>query len=70
MNGILDMGNDIITGVADLTTAQDTATQNYVDTLGALTLVKAGDAMSGVLVMGSNRITDVADPTRTQDTAT
>ena len=70
MTGILAMGSNKITGVADPTTAQDAATKNYVDTLAALKLAKAGDAMSGILAMGSNRITGVADPTGTQDVAT
>ena len=70
MTGILAMGNNKITGVADPTSNQDAATKNYVDTLGSLKLAKAGDSMSGILAMGGNRITGVADPTGTQDAAT
>ena len=40
MKGILDMGNDRITDVADPTAAQDAATENYFDTLGALEALK------------------------------
>ena len=71
MNGILNMGNERITGVGGPTTAQDATTKNYVDdTLGELKLAKAGNTLTGILAMGSNKLTDVADPTGTQDAVT
>ena len=51
MSGSLNMGNNQITNAADPTTSQSVATKSYVDTAGALALLKA------------NNLSDVANVT-------
>ena len=59
-----DMAGNNISNVYNPISNQDAAKKSYVDTLGALKLAKAGDAMSEALSMGSDKITDVGNPTR------
>ena len=77
MSGILNMGLNRITTVADPVSPTDATTRNYVDQAdGSLQtqintkLAASGGTMNGILDMGLNRITTVAEPVSPTDAAT
>lgn len=74
MSGVLAMGGNKITSVADPTLAQDAATKNYVDTTttsNPIYIKKDGTvAFTGDESMGGHKLTNVTDPTSAQDAST
>ena len=69
LSGILAMGNNKITGLANPVATQDAATKAYADANDILNLSKTGGTLSGPLAMGNNKITDVGTPTANKDAA-
>ena len=70
MSGVLDLGNNRLTGVLNPSSAQDASTKTYTNNIGSLKVSKSVDVMSGSIDMNLNKITDVADPINAQDVVT
>ncbi len=70
MYGDLNMGNNIITNVAQPTYPLDATNMSFVIAQSNLHVYKEGDYMSGDLQMRGNRVTLLSEPINYQDGAT